>query len=247
MAETVRQKRITGRVMHEFKHGQLKSGRGGKGGKVKSRRQAIAIALKEAGDSRDESARRNRRNLRRTERKESQGRTAQQAREGKSHLGAAGSGRAPGRWAARMRRSRRARPQGGQCARASRRWSHARRTLCPGAAPRHHRSFEDDEAPAGRRPRPSLIRSMADGLASERPQPESHAAADSTGSATTRRADRHPTAGTGFRADTERALADSGGFTRRDAARATGRRSLKLWAERRASLRDRQGELLHGN
>ena len=44
MAPSSRQKRITGRVMHEFKHGELKSGRGGKGGKVKSRRQAIAIA-----------------------------------------------------------------------------------------------------------------------------------------------------------------------------------------------------------
>jgi hypothetical protein len=90
MAETARQKRITGRVMHEFKHGELKSGRGGKGGKVKSRRQAIAIALNEAGDSRTESARRNKRNLRRTERKEARGRTGQQEREGKSHLGAAG-------------------------------------------------------------------------------------------------------------------------------------------------------------
>jgi len=90
VAETGRQKRITGRVMHEFKHGELKSGRGGKGGKVKSRRQAIAIALNEAGDSQYESARRNRRNLRRTERKESEGRTGQQAREGKSRLGAAG-------------------------------------------------------------------------------------------------------------------------------------------------------------
>jgi Family of unknown function (DUF6496) len=48
-----RQRKTTGRVMHEFQHGELKSGRGGKGGKVKSRRQAIAIALKEAGlDSR---------------------------------------------------------------------------------------------------------------------------------------------------------------------------------------------------
>jgi hypothetical protein len=90
MAETARQKRITGRVMHEFKHGELKSGRGGKGGKVKSRRQAIAIALNEAGDSKTESKRRNRRNLRRTARKESAGRTGQQAREGKAHLGAAG-------------------------------------------------------------------------------------------------------------------------------------------------------------
>ena len=47
-SETPRQKRITGRVMHEFKHGQLKSGRSGKGGKVKSRKQAIAIGLSEA-------------------------------------------------------------------------------------------------------------------------------------------------------------------------------------------------------
>jgi hypothetical protein len=36
------------KVLHEFKHGELKSGKGGKGGKVKSRKQAIAIALSEA-------------------------------------------------------------------------------------------------------------------------------------------------------------------------------------------------------
>jgi hypothetical protein len=88
MAPSSRQKRITGRVMHEFKHGELKSGRGGRGGRVKSRRQAIAIALEEAGASKYESERRNRRNLRRTESKEASGRTAQQQREGKSHLGA---------------------------------------------------------------------------------------------------------------------------------------------------------------
>ena len=35
-------------VMHEFKHGELKSGKGGKGGIVKSRKQAIAIGLSEA-------------------------------------------------------------------------------------------------------------------------------------------------------------------------------------------------------
>jgi hypothetical protein len=38
--------------MYEFKHGEHKSGRKGKGGKVKSRRQAIAITLEEAGSSR---------------------------------------------------------------------------------------------------------------------------------------------------------------------------------------------------
>jgi hypothetical protein len=34
--------------MHRFKRGTAKSGRGGKGGKVKSRKQAIAIGLSKA-------------------------------------------------------------------------------------------------------------------------------------------------------------------------------------------------------
>ena len=87
---TERQRRTEGRVMHEFKHGELKSGPGGKGGKVKSRRQAIAIALNEAGASRYNSAAKNRRNERKTERKEASGETYQQEREGKSHVGARG-------------------------------------------------------------------------------------------------------------------------------------------------------------
>lgn len=37
-----------GRVMHEFKEGTLKSGKGGAGGKVQSRAQAIAIGISEA-------------------------------------------------------------------------------------------------------------------------------------------------------------------------------------------------------
>lgn len=36
------------REMHKFKKGTLRSGKGGKGGKVKSRKQAIAIGLSEA-------------------------------------------------------------------------------------------------------------------------------------------------------------------------------------------------------
>ena len=83
-----RQRKTTGRVMHEFKHGELKSGRGGKGGKVKSRRQAIAIALKEAGASKYESRKANTRNRRKSERKEAQGKTYQQEREGRSRVGA---------------------------------------------------------------------------------------------------------------------------------------------------------------
>jgi hypothetical protein len=39
------------KVMDEYKHGTLKSGKDGKGGKVKSRKQAIAIALSESGQS----------------------------------------------------------------------------------------------------------------------------------------------------------------------------------------------------
>jgi len=35
-------------VMHEFKLGKLKSGKGGKGGIVKSRKQALAIGISEA-------------------------------------------------------------------------------------------------------------------------------------------------------------------------------------------------------
>jgi len=38
-------------VMHEFKHGELKSGKGGKGGIVKSRKQAIAIGISEAREA----------------------------------------------------------------------------------------------------------------------------------------------------------------------------------------------------
>lgn len=46
--ETPAQKRKVKKVMHEFKEGKLKSGAGKKRPKVKSRRQAVAIALSEA-------------------------------------------------------------------------------------------------------------------------------------------------------------------------------------------------------
>jgi hypothetical protein len=49
MAASKKQKRKTKRVMHEYKHGTLKSG--GRR-KVKSRKQAIAIAMSESGQSR---------------------------------------------------------------------------------------------------------------------------------------------------------------------------------------------------
>jgi len=39
------------KVMHEFKEGTLKSGKKGKGGKVKSRKQAVAIGISEAREA----------------------------------------------------------------------------------------------------------------------------------------------------------------------------------------------------
>ena len=62
----------------------------GKGGKVKSRKQAIAIALNEAGNSKNKSDSENRRSEAKTENKEARGRTAQQEKEGKTRLGATG-------------------------------------------------------------------------------------------------------------------------------------------------------------
>ena len=79
-----RQRKTLGRVMHEFAHGELKSGPEGKGGKP------IAIALKEAGASKYESKPENKRNLAKSERKEARGETSQQEREGKSRVGARG-------------------------------------------------------------------------------------------------------------------------------------------------------------
>ena len=95
MAKTsMSQRKTMGRVMHEYAHGELKSGPRGRqrsgGGKVKSRRQAIAIALEEAGASKYESKERNRRNLARSKAKEATGRTAQQEAEGKARVGARG-------------------------------------------------------------------------------------------------------------------------------------------------------------
>ena len=95
MAKTsMSQRKTMGRVMHEYAHGELKSGPRGKqrsgGGKVKSRRQAIAIALEEAGASKYESKQKNRHNLARSKAKEATGRTAQQESEGKARVGARG-------------------------------------------------------------------------------------------------------------------------------------------------------------
>ena len=72
--ETEAQKDTVGRVMHEFKRGELARGRGGK---VRDPKQAIAIALSEAGASNRQSPKRNRQRLAGTRRKERLGQTAQ--------------------------------------------------------------------------------------------------------------------------------------------------------------------------
>lgn len=63
------------RVMHEFKLGELASS---SGRKVKSREQAIAIGLNEAGASREQSASEKKSAFRHTKRRERRGETAKQ-------------------------------------------------------------------------------------------------------------------------------------------------------------------------
>ena|SRR5829696_4570854 len=75
------QKETVERVMHEFKHGELRI-QGGR--KVKNPKQAIAIALREAGASNQESPKKNRQNLRKTKAKESRGETGQARKAGSS-------------------------------------------------------------------------------------------------------------------------------------------------------------------
>jgi hypothetical protein len=87
---TPSQRKTLGRVMHEYAHGELKSGPGGKAGPVKNRKQAIAIALHEAGESKYDSPQERQRSYARTKQKEAKGETFQQEAEGKSHVGAAG-------------------------------------------------------------------------------------------------------------------------------------------------------------
>src|SRR5439155_723552 len=66
--QTPAQRETVERVMHEFKHGDLKTARGRR--TVKNPQQAIAIALHEAGASKDQSPAENRQRLRRTQAKE---------------------------------------------------------------------------------------------------------------------------------------------------------------------------------
>ncbi|MBV8168726.1 MAG: hypothetical protein JO021_18155 [Alphaproteobacteria bacterium] len=65
MAQSTRRRRKVARVMREHKRGALKSGRSGR--KVKSRKQAIAIAMSESGQSRNKSKRK--KSARKTSRK----------------------------------------------------------------------------------------------------------------------------------------------------------------------------------
>src|SRR5437764_5259704 len=84
------QKKTVQRVMHEFKHGELKTAAGKR--KVKNPKQAIAIALHEAGASKYESPKENAKSLRRTKGKERRGETGQDAAEGRGRRTAKASG-----------------------------------------------------------------------------------------------------------------------------------------------------------
>ena len=89
--QTPAQRETIERVMHEFKHGELKTAAGKR--KVKNPKQAIAIALHEAGASKNESPAENKRNLRRTEKKEARGETYRDEAEGRGGRGKAAKSR----------------------------------------------------------------------------------------------------------------------------------------------------------
>lgn len=67
MKESATQKKVIKRVMHEYKQGDLESS---SGQRVHSRKQAIAIGLKEAGASKYATNAENKRNLNHTKQKE---------------------------------------------------------------------------------------------------------------------------------------------------------------------------------
>ena len=90
------QRKTVGRVMHEYKHGELKSG--GSGRKVKNPKQAVAIALHEAGASKFESPKKNAANLKRTKAKERAGQTYRDEAEGhRARHRSAGTSRSDGK------------------------------------------------------------------------------------------------------------------------------------------------------
>jgi hypothetical protein len=73
--ETPAQREVMERVMHEFKHGELATSTGRK---VRTRDQAIAIGLNEAGASDAQSPSEKLSTLRHTKRRERRGETARQ-------------------------------------------------------------------------------------------------------------------------------------------------------------------------
>jgi hypothetical protein len=72
------QKMTVRRIMHEYKHGELKSSTGRR---VKNPKQAVAIALSEAGVSRKQSPKGTRRRLKEIKRRTPRGQTTTARRE----------------------------------------------------------------------------------------------------------------------------------------------------------------------
>ena len=152
MAESARQKRITSRVMHGIEHGELKSGPSGKGGPVRSRKQAIAIALEEA-------ARPNTRATAGTReifaapsgRKPRAG--GQQEAEGSSHIGTANQRESTPAMGGMNATGPRARGRGGEGPRPCSRGPYARRTLRGSQTSQDRGPIQNDERSIGERPR----------------------------------------------------------------------------------------------
>jgi len=76
------QRQTVRRVMHEYKHGELKS----HGRRIRNPKQAIAIGLREAGASNKVSPRRNRRSLARTKARMQRGAQARRSTQTRAEL-----------------------------------------------------------------------------------------------------------------------------------------------------------------
>ena len=79
--QTPAQQKTVSRVMHEFSHGELETRTGEK---VDNRKQAVAIALSEAGASRDQAPPERKKRQAHTRAKEANGQTALAEKEGKA-------------------------------------------------------------------------------------------------------------------------------------------------------------------
>ena len=112
---TPRQRKTTGRVMHEFKHGELKSGRGGKGARSRAAARRSPLRSKRPALPGMRAPRQTSEISQNRSARKCADRHTNRKRKGGAMSARTGGAKAAAPWAARMRRKRQpaaARPQG---------------------------------------------------------------------------------------------------------------------------------------